>query len=287
MSPALARFADPLRAICQRRSPSPLRVRRVDLRRRGLDLGIRLLIASDLHARDDWFPRANVARVVDAINEVEGVDIVALLGDFVGDDVTAIDWSAEEYARIEAPVAAVLGNHDHWVDAAYIEHTLEQAGVLVLSNRAVPLADVAPAHDGDAWLAGIDSCWTRRGSTGQGADADVAFADVRPGSDVVVLGHEPWLATMHEHVLHVAGHTHCGQVRTPLFGDWTARMHMPRFSEPFPCRLYEVPVEAHAHLPETHRTVRDTRWVYTTSGVGYSTVDIRAFCPPELVIIDT
>ena len=276
----------PLRSLVQRRSLAGLRVRRVDLRGRGLDLGLRLLLASDLHARDDWFPRSLVAQVVDAINDVDDVDAVLLLGDFVGDDLTAIDWSAEEYARIEAPVAGVLGNHDHWLDAAYVQGVLQEAGVRMLTNCAIPVADLVDGYEHDTWIAGIDSCWTRRGSTGPGANPDEAFRDVPPGSDVVVLGHEPWLATMHEHVLHVAGHTHCGQVRTPLLGDWTARMHMPRFSEPFPCRLYEVRVDGHASLPDTHRTTRDTRWVYTTAGVGFSTVDVRAFCPPELVVLD-
>jgi predicted MPP superfamily phosphohydrolase len=283
MTSALRRLASP---IVQRRSLAKLRVRHVDLRARGLDLGMRLLLASDLHAREDWFPRPLVSQLVDAINEIEGVDLVTLLGDFVGNDITAIDWSAEEYARITAPVAGVLGNHDHWLDAAYVESVLQSAGVRMFTNRAAPLADVVPAYDGDAWLAGIDSCWTRRGSTGPGADPDTAFHEVPTDAEVIVMGHEPWLATMHEHALHLAGHTHCGQVRTPLFGDWTARMHMPRFSEPYPCRLYEVAVEQHETLPDTHRSARDTRFVYTTAGVGYSTVDVRAFCPPELVILD-
>ncbi len=279
----------PTRPFVQRRSIDTLRVRHVDLRPRGLDLGIRILMASDLHARDDWFPQPHVARVVDAINAEADVDLVVLLGDFVGDDVTAIDWSATEYARIAAPTAAVLGNHDHWCDATYVQQQLEGAGVEVLTNRAVPLAELVDGAPADAWLAGIDSCWTRRGSTGPGAKPDEAFRDIPADADVVVLGHEPFLATMHEHVLHLAGHTHCGQVRTPVFGDWTARMHMPRFSEPYPCRLYEVDVDqsAPAELPTTHRTTsRDKRWVYTTSGVGYSTVSVRAFCPPELVVLD-
>ena len=278
----------PLRQVAQRRSIDVLRIRRVDLRARGLDLGVRIVVASDLHAREDWFPRGHVARVVDAINELEDVDLVALLGDFVGDDVSGIDWSAEEYARIAAPTTAVLGNHDHWCDAAHVQGALEGAGIEVLTNRALPLDQLAPGARDGAWIAGIDSCWTRRGSSGPGADADAAFADVPAGADVVVLGHEPHLATMHEHVLHLAGHTHCGQVRTPILGDWTARMHMPRYSSPWPCRLYEVDVDATAStLPATHRGRHDRRFVYTTAGVGYSTVDLRLFCPPELVVIDT
>ncbi len=280
-------LARPLRRIAQRRSIDALRVRHVDLRSRGLDLGVRIAVASDLHAREDWFPRTHVARVVDAINELEGIDLVTLLGDFVGDDVTGIDWSAEEYARIQAPTAAVLGNHDHWCDAAHVQGALEGAGIEVLTNRALPLAQLAPAAREGAWIAGIDSCWTRRGSSGPGADPDAAFADVPAGSDVVVLGHEPYLATMHEHVLHLAGHTHCGQVRTPVLGNWTARMHMPRYSSPWPCWLSEVEVDrAASTLPDTHRGRGRRRFVYTTAGVGYSTVDLRLFCPPELVVID-
>ncbi len=287
MSALLNALLAPTRPFIQRRSIDTLRVRHVDLRDRGLDLGIRILMASDLHAREDWFPQPHVARVVDAINEQEDIDLVVLLGDFVGDDVTAIDWSATEYGRIAAPTAAVLGNHDHWCDAAHVQAALESAGVEVLTNRALPLGSMVDAARKDVWLAGIDSCWTRRGSTGPGADADAAFRDVPEGADVIVLGHEPFIATFHEHVLHLAGHTHCGQVRTPFFGDWTARMHMPRFSEPFPCRLYEVDVDQDdlTSLPTTHRTTRGTRWVYTTSGVGYSTVSVRAFCPPELVVL--
>src|SRR5690606_20572599 len=224
---------------------------------------------------------------VDAINAVEGVDLVTLLGDFVGDDVTAIDWSAEEYGRIEAPTAAVLGNHDHWTDAARVQRTLEQAGVEVLTNRSLPASQLARTAREDLWLAGIDSCWTRRGSTGPGADADATFADVPDGADVVVLGHEPWLATMHEHVLHLAGHTHCGQVRTPLLGNWTARMHMPRYSAPYPCWLHELELDATPALPGADRARHRRRFVYTTAGVGYSTVDLRMFCPPELVVVDT
>lgn len=289
MSFLLDALLAPTRPFVQRRSVDRLRVRHVDLRSRGLDLGVRILMASDLHARNDWFPQPHVARVVDAINDVEDVDLVVLLGDFVGDDVTAIDWSSTEYGRIAAPTAAVLGNHDHWCDAAYVQSALEGAGIDVLTNRALPLGEIVDGARDGVWLAGIDSCWTRRGSSGPGADADAAFRDVPTDADVVVLGHEPFLATFHEHLLHLAGHTHCGQIRTPVFGDWTARMHMPRFSEPYPCRLYEVDVDQDglASLPTTHRTDRDTRWVYTTSGVGYSTVSVRAFCPPELVVLDT
>lgn len=278
--------AAPLRRIYQRRTAAFIRTRHVDLRRRGLRLGCRIVLVSDLHARDDWFARHCVASLVQAINAVVGAHLVVLVGDFVGDDPSAIVWAAEELSRIEAPRAGVLGNHDHWTDAALVTEALEQVGdVRMLTNRAVPLADLTRSAT-SAWVAGIDSCWTRRRKV-PGADPDAAFADVPDDVEVVVLGHEPHLATLHEHVLHLAGHTHCGQVRTPLLGDWTARMHMPRFSEPYPCWLHELAVEPAAASPANRRTGGDRRWVYTTAGVGYSTVDFRLFCPPEIVVLDT
>ena len=275
-----------LRSLWQRTSISPLAVQYVDLTRRGLALGQRIVLATDLHARDDWFPRELVATTVDAINDIPDVSFVTLVGDYVGDELEPIEWSSQEYGRITAPTYATLGNHDHWVDAMAVSAALEANGVEMLTNRAVPLAPATPAGAPELWLAGIDSCWTRRGSNGPGCDPEAAFAEVPDNAEAIVLGHEPHLATMHEHVLHLAGHTHRGQVRVPLLGEWGARVHMPRFSEPYPSGLYEVPTEQPSPLPARRRTSGDRRFVYTSGGVGYSTINLRILCPPEIVVLD-
>lgn len=256
--------------LVQRRTVRGLRTRHVDLRARGSSLGVRIVLAADIHARDDWFPRPCVEALVDQVNRVPETTCVALVGDFVGGPggAGAIAWSAPEYGRINAPTFAVLGNHDHWADAACITRALTEAGVEVLTNRACPM----PGRQ--AWVAGLDSAWSGRRSRCR-PDPTAAFGSIPAGSDVVVLGHEPHLAMLHEHTLHLAGHTHCGQIRSPVLGDWTARLHMPRFSEPYPCRLSVVP-----------RVDGGERWVYTTAGVGYSTADLRVLCPPEIVVID-
>lgn len=276
----------PIRRMYQRRSLAALVTRHVDLRGRGLDLGVRVVLVADIHAREDWLPRPYVAQLVDAINAVEDVQLVAMVGDFTGDDPSAIEGSCEEYARIAAPAVATLGNHDHWADARRTTAALQSAGVEVLTNRALPLRDVIAGYAREHWVVGIDSCWPRRRS-GPGADVAAAMREVPAGAEAIVLGHEPHLATLHEQALHLAGHTHCGQVRSPVLGDWTARMHMPKFSEPYPCRLYELAVDAGSDVPAHHRTMGDRRWVYTTAGVGFSTVDFRLFCPPEIVVVDT
>ncbi|MCW2950095.1 MAG: phosphohydrolase [Thermoleophilia bacterium] len=263
--------------------------RHVDLRTRGLDLGLRILLVSDIHAREDWFPRACVAKLVDEMNAVEGVDLIAMVGDFTGNDPSSIESSADEYQRLRAPVVATLGNHDHWAEPQHATAALERVGVTVLSNRALPVREIVDGYERDHHIVGIDSCWPgRRGErTHGGADVGAAMRDVPDDAEALVLGHEPHLATLHEHALHLAGHTHCGQVRSPILGDWTSRLHMPRFSEPYPCRLYELGVEPCSTALANHRTMGRRRWVYTTAGVGYSTVDFRLFCPPEIVVIDT
>jgi predicted MPP superfamily phosphohydrolase len=271
----------PFNFFIQRRSLAVLRTRRVNLRARGSSLGVRIVLASDIHARDDWFGRDLVAAFVHAVNDVPDVDLIALTGDFVGDNVSAIDWAAVELGKLHAPTVSVLGNHDHWEGAARITGALEQAGIEVLTNRARAWSP----ERSDLWLAGIDSAWPRSKSDGPGANTDAAFADVPAGAEAVVLGHEPSLASLHAQSLHLAGHTHCGQVRSPLFGDWSARFHMPHFSDPYPCWLTEIDA-IDTIFAGGRRTPRDRRWVYTTAGVGYSTADVRFLCPSEIVVID-
>jgi predicted MPP superfamily phosphohydrolase len=230
----------------------------------GTARGLRFVLASDVHAREDWFPRECVAALVDRINSVEDADGVLLVGDFVGNEASAIDWSADEYARIEAPTFATLGNHDYWTDPERVTSHLERAGIEVLTNRNL---EFTAGGGGRICLAGIDSCW------GGNPDAEQALHGVPMEEPVVVLGHEPWLATMHQRFLHLAGHTHHGQVRLPipLIGTALTRLWMPRFSQPYPRRL-------------VHRAERS--WVYTTAGVGYSTLSWRLTIPPEIVVID-
>ncbi|MEO6867583.1 MAG: hypothetical protein ABI200_06140, partial [Gaiellales bacterium] len=60
----IARTITPFRSLFQRRSLN-LRVRHVDLRARGLNLGTRIVLASDMHARNDWFPQPLIAQTVD------------------------------------------------------------------------------------------------------------------------------------------------------------------------------------------------------------------------------
>ncbi|MCW2923233.1 MAG: metallophosphoesterase [Thermoleophilia bacterium] len=242
----------------ERAARQPIEVRRVTV---ASGLGLRIVLAADVHADRRSMPRERIAEIVDLIASVEGADLVAMPGDFVGHEVAMVDAVAAELARLDVPVVATLGNHDHYEGAARVTRALAGAGVRVLTNEAFELDPAA--HPG-VWVVGLDSL---RGGRPRRGLADRLVPD---GAQAVVLGHEPWLATQHTQALHLAGHTHHGQIRV------LGRMpYLPRGSRPFPAGL------ATAGVAGPH-----PRFVYTTAGLGSTTVPLRIGAPPEIVVLD-
>ena len=72
-------------------------------------------------------------------------------------------------------------------------------------------------------------------------------------------------------MLHVAGHTHHGQVRVPGFPP----LVLPACSRPYVAGLYEVATRAGSR-----------RWVYTSAGIGSTTLPLRIGAPPEIVVLN-
>lgn len=253
----------PTRRIYQRRTADYVAIRYERFTHPAIQDPMRVVLVSDVHARDDWFDGKCVRDLMSVVRSVPDVSAILHLGDFVGDDPTAIDWAAPLLAEIDVPSFAVLGNHDHWSDPERVAGGLAGAGITMLTNRSLTRGDIV--------LAGVDSCW------GGSPDIRASLKGVDNDFPVIVLGHEPWLATLHDRWLHVAGHTHHGQVRAPFFGDKVMNRSMPKKSLPFPKGRYQR-TAATASSPAT--------WAYTTAGVGYSTADFRFLCPPEIVVLD-
>jgi predicted MPP superfamily phosphohydrolase len=67
----------------------------------------------------------------------------------------------------------------------------------------------------------------------------------------------------------LAGHTHGGQVRLPLFGPLHLEPRLPRDWS-----------MGWVRLPSRHT------WMYTTRGVGVSRAPIRFLCPPEVTLME-
>jgi len=125
----------------------------IHLRRlpRELD-GFRIVQLSDIH-HSPFTSREQIERAVETANSLQP-DIVALTGDYVSKERAYAAPCAELMGELRARhgVFAVLGNHDHWTDAALITDLFRAEGITVLVNQGMRFEDKGAAF----WLAGVD-----------------------------------------------------------------------------------------------------------------------------------
>lgn len=248
---------------------------------------------SDLHVRRQD-PRLRKAQ----IKALRGIapDVLCVTGD-VCEKVQDIPLLIEvlRSARPRLGTFVVLGNHEHNAPApehlrrhqkrgfmrvvsAILEvvaprirsdgeeeghamaEALRAAGFTVLHNEGVRVRK----NNQSVWIAGCDSAWAGH------ADMEAAMKGRRPGEACLALIHEPDLAFEAEANgadLVLAGHTHGGQVRLPLFGTpYTLRMD-PRISIASGFQKLEAGL------------------LHITAGLGH-TIPLRFGCPPEVVWLD-
>lgn len=220
-----------------------------------LPAGTRLRIAhlSDLHT--DRMSRA--LRKIPELLAREKPDLLVFTGDTVnarqGGDVFR-RWMSE----LHAPLGryAVRGNHDVWY---WSELDLFGGGVATELNDATP-----------AWLLDqkVALCGAAYGVTGPLP----ACIDAAKGRFTVVAYHTPDLIeelAPRGPDLYLAGHTHGGQVRAPLFG---AIITMSKFDKKYEMGRYAVG-------PTT---------LYVNRGIGFErdAPRVRFLCRPELAIVD-
>jgi hypothetical protein len=223
--------------------------------------GIRVGLFSDLHAGAPHAGETTIERVVERVN-AEAPDAILLLGDYM--DAHPL-WGgrippqeiARRLAALRAPlgVFAVLGNHDWKQTGDAMWRALEDSGIAVLENRAVPA--------GDFYVAGLADLRLRR------PDIPSALAGVPPEAPVILLSHDPDVFPFvpDRVALTLSGHLHGGQVAIPVL----RRAVLPsRYGERY----------ARGHV------VEEDRHLYVSSGVGTSGLPLRLLAPPEVVILE-
>lgn len=146
-------------------------------------------------------------------------------------------------------------------DATQLEATLADRGMALLHNRAVRLQQ--PAMGLDIFLAGVDDVTEGRPHLGE------SLHDIPPGAPVVLLSHNPDILAspqIDQVDLVLAGHTHGGQIRLPLWGPaHTQTEHLSR-----------AEVSGYFQRGRTH--------VYITRGVGEG-IPLRFGAGPQLALI--
>jgi hypothetical protein len=223
---------------------------------------LRVLLVSDIHVGRPDMPIERLERIVEQMNALRP-DLVLIAGDFVSHKSL---WEpTHPSAVVTGPLAAlkpplgvfaVLGNHDHWGDAAATYRALAGAGVRTLTNQAVRVGPFA--------LGGLDDDHTGRARLGQ------TLAEMRAlGGVPILLSHSPdpfpdvpeWVPLM------VAGHTHCGQISLPLVGPLaTASRHGRRY--------------ACGRIDENKRTL------IVGAGLGTSVLPLRIGAVPDMWLIE-
>jgi uncharacterized protein len=211
---------------------------------------IRVLVWSDIHLGNRATDRNRLDRLVAQANALRP-DLVLLAGDFIAGherrDAAAAPGLAA-LARLQAPLGtvAVLGNHDHWTDAAAVRAALGKAGVVVLDNGTV--------RRGPLLIAGLGDAPTRHARP-----AAVRHRIAEAGGPSLLLAHSPEVPGGWRGLV-VAGHTHCGQIVLPLLGP-IAEVTQPRYR----CGL----------VRERGRTT------VVTAGTGTSVLPLRLGAPPD------
>jgi predicted MPP superfamily phosphohydrolase len=239
--------------------PSQLSVERVQVPIPGLPSGLeglRVVLLSDFHLH----PFTTIEQVRRAAEIANGLqpDVVALLGDYVLVNAESVFDLAPLLAVLDAPlgVFTVLGNHDHWTNAAVVRQGLAEVGLAPLHNRGLTLSRGADR----LYLCGLDDLWSGE------PDLAGALAHCPAGVPAVLLAHEPDPADAHAAdprlALQLSGHSHGGQVRLPGRGALIL---------PYLGRKYDMGLNRAGSL-----------WVYTTRGVGVIGPPFRFNCPPEV-----
>src|SRR5437762_7156190 len=178
----------------------------IHLRRlpRELD-GFRVVQLSDIH-HSPFTSREQIERAVETANSLQP-DIVALTGDYVSKERAYAAPCAELLSALRARygVYAVLGNHDHWTDAALITDLFRAEGITVLVNQGMRFEKNGAA----IWLAGVDDTMVGL------EDLSLALAGASDDEMKLLLAHNPVILRKAARAgvdLVLSGHTHGGQV---------------------------------------------------------------------------
>lgn len=222
---------------------------------------VRAVLLSDLHVAGPDMPPERLARIVAQANSLRP-DIVMIAGDLVSDkNLATRHYPADEAVAplkgLRAPLGtvAVLGNHDHWRDAAAFHRALPQAGVSLLANQAIRRGPLA--------IGGIDDDFSGHARIARTMAALRALDGPR-----IALSHSPDIAPElpADMTLVLAGHTHCGQISLPLIGRLaTASRHGERYA--------------------CGRISEGTRTIIVGAGLGTSILPLRYGVPPDLWLV--
>ena len=144
--------------------------------------GYKIALLSDMHYGDNT-DRETIKKAIDIANGLKP-DIIFLAGDFISGSVENIKPCMELIKKLKAKKAifAVLGNHDHWIDADAVTKALKDIGVKVLRNYHKRI-NIKKEY---IYILGIDDLYA-----GQGSVKKSLVGIKYPGAFKILLSHIP------------------------------------------------------------------------------------------------
>ena len=222
--------------------------------------GIKIVLASDFHIKPNQEKR--LVKIIKTINS-QNPDIVLSTGDYVSGHTDKSTMEPEKIAQELSKVKSkygfytTLGNHDGWYGVGEVEKYLENNGIKVLNNENVKLN----IKGKEFYIVGIEDM-----STG---DADLYKAIGTIDKPAILLTQTPDIFPKVPKSVNItlAGHTHGGQIRIPLFGPiFTASSYHDKYAKGL--------------------IIEKDKKLITTIGIGVSILPIRFNCVPEIVVIE-
>lgn len=227
--------------------------------------GLRLVHISDIQG-DQYTGRKEIQRYIEKVNALEP-DVVIFTGDLISYGTEFIEMSAEAFSKVEATYGtyAVVGDHDYWAGLSNVEPALESRGISLLrdENRTIDIGG------SKLLLTGITQVYSKRAEAAKvrGLTSDTTHTVLRimaahQISDLLLNE-----AKDHNYRLLLAGHTHGGQVRVPLFGmTFSASERETEF------------------VSGTYR--RDNLLINVNNGLGFTLAPVRYNAPPAISVIE-
>ncbi|MFZ4682607.1 MAG: metallophosphoesterase [Terrimicrobiaceae bacterium] len=222
--------------------------------------GFRVALLSDFH-HSPWVSANYIRDVVGLTNSLQP-DLIALTGDYVHRGKKWVPGLMRELASLRARngVVGVLGNHDHYENAAgTVRDGLHQAGIADLTNRGITFQ-----RGGETLhVAGVGDYWREEQKLHR------ALAGSNRPESVLLLSHNPdYVERIRDDRvgLVLSGHTHGGQCVFPIIG---APILPSRYGQKYASGLCQGPVAK----------------VFVTRGVGTAFPPIRFGCPAEVALL--
>lgn len=227
--------------------------------------GLCIVHISDIQG-DQYTGAEEIARYIEQVN-AQDPDLVIFTGDLISYGTDFIGMSAGELSGINATYGtyAVVGDHDYWAGLTNVEPALEGNGIPLLrdENRFIKIGSDS------LLLTGITQVYSKRAEpenvkrlTSGSTSAAFKILASHQVSDVLLRE-----AQANNYNMILAGHTHGGQVRIPLFG---MTFSASDFETEFVSGTYW----------------RGDLLININNGLGFTLAPVRYNAPPSITVIE-